>query len=159
LPALQPHGRVSERPRASASAWERRAGKRPCEPASERENEGKTGMKISLIASDESTAPLYRVRLLARALARRFEVEVLGYHFEPSGLDPLAPRDFPYRAQTARALPGFLDDARALAEQVSGDVIYAMKPRPTSFGTALLAARKRGLPVLVDLDDWEPFMV
>lgn len=116
-------------------------------------------MKITLIASDESTAPLYRVRLLARVLAKRFDVEVLGYHFDPSELDPLAPRDFPYQAQAARALPGFLEDARKLTEQVSGDVIYAMKPRPTSFGTALMAARRRGLPVVVDLDDWEPFMI
>ena len=35
-------------------------------------------MRITLIASDESTAPLYRVRLLARVLAQRFDVEVLG---------------------------------------------------------------------------------
>ncbi|MNR75245.1 GDP-mannose-dependent alpha-(1-6)-phosphatidylinositol monomannoside mannosyltransferase [compost metagenome] len=116
-------------------------------------------MRITLIASDESTAPLYRVRLLARVLAQRFDVEVLGYHFDPAELDPQAPRDFPYRALPACPLPGFLSDARKLAEMASGDVIYAMKPRPTSFGTALWAAKQRGLPLVVDVDDWEPTMI
>lgn len=116
-------------------------------------------MKISLIASDESTAPLYRVRMLARVLSRRYEVEVLGYHFDPEALDPLAPRDFPYREVAARPLPGFLSDARMLASQVSGAVIYAMKPRPTSLGTALAVGRRRGLPVVVDVDDWETAMI
>ncbi len=116
-------------------------------------------MKISLIASDESTAPLYRVRLLARMLARRFDVEVLGYHFDAAELDPDAPRDFPYRAVPARPLPAFLQDARQLAGMVSGDVLYAMKPRPTSLGTALAIARCRGIPLLVDVDDLESAMI
>ena len=116
-------------------------------------------MKISVIASDESTAPLYRVRLLARVLTKRFEVEVLGYHFDPDALDPGAPRDFPYRAVPARPLPGFLSAARPLASMVTGDVIYAMKPRPTSYGTALWVARQRGLPLVLDVDDWEPAMI
>jgi glycosyltransferase involved in cell wall biosynthesis len=116
-------------------------------------------MRITLIASDESTAPLYRVRLLARVLARRFDVQVLGYHFDPAELDPQAPRDFPYAALPARPLPGFLEDARKLAAMATGDVIYAMKPRPTSYGTALMIARQHGLPLVVDVDDWEPFMI
>lgn len=116
-------------------------------------------MRITLIASDESSAPLYRVRLLARVLARCFEVEVLGFHFDPRQLDPLAPRDFPYEAVAARSWPGFAKDARRLAERVTGDVIYAMKPRPTSYGTALWVGRKRGLPVVVDVDDWELAMI
>jgi glycosyltransferase involved in cell wall biosynthesis len=116
-------------------------------------------MKITLIASDESTAPLYRVRLLARLLARRFEVEVLGYHFDAQTLDPRAPRDFPYQGMPARPLPAFLADARKLASMATGDVIYAMKPRPTSFGTALAIARRRNLPLVVDIDDLESAMI
>lgn len=116
-------------------------------------------MKITLIASDESSAPLYRVRLLARMLMRRFEVEVLGFHFRADDLDPLAPRDFPYRGFSARAWPGFFQDARSLAREVSGDLIYAMKPRPSSYGVALALGALRSRPVVVDVDDWEPFMI
>ncbi|MBO9540246.1 glycosyltransferase [bacterium] len=116
-------------------------------------------MKITLIASDESSAPLYRVRLLARVLSRRFDVEVLGFHFRPDALDPLAPRDFSYRGIAARPWPAFWQDARKLAQAITGDLIYAMKPRPTSYGLALALRAARGLPVVVDVDDWEPYMV
>lgn len=114
-------------------------------------------MRITLLASDESSAPLYRVRILAQVLSRFAEVEVLGFHFGP--LDPGAPRDFPYRGFAARRGPAFRDAVRALAQEVHGDVLYAMKPRPSSFGTALWLGWKRRLPVVVDIDDWEPAMI
>jgi glycosyltransferase involved in cell wall biosynthesis len=40
-----------------------------------------------------------------------------------------------------------------LAEQADGDVLYASKPLVASFGVAL--ARRRGRPVVLDIDDWE----
>lgn len=116
-------------------------------------------MKITLLASDETSAPLYRVRMLARMLAQRYEVEVLGFHFRPADLDPVAPRDFPYRGFAARPWPGFWQDAKRLCREVTGDLIYAMKPRPTSYGLALALRATTGKPVVVDVDDWEPFMI
>jgi glycosyltransferase involved in cell wall biosynthesis len=115
-------------------------------------------MKIVLLASDEATAPLYRIRLLARVLSRQHEVEVLGFQFDQR-LDPVSPRDFPYRAFAARPWPRFLTDARAMIDRVRADVVYAMKPRPSSYGVALALRARRGVPVVVDVDDWEPFMV
>jgi glycosyltransferase involved in cell wall biosynthesis len=38
---------------------------------------------------------------------------------------------------------------------VDGDVLYASKPRPTSYGLALAARRQRRRPLLLDIDDWE----
>lgn len=116
-------------------------------------------MKVTLIASDETSAPLYRVRLLARMLAKRFEVEVVGFHFKPDELDPVAPRDFPYRGFAARPWPAFFQDARKLASSVTGDLIYAMKPRPTSYGVSLALRAATLKPVVVDVDDWEPYMI
>ncbi|HEY9857133.1 MAG TPA: glycosyltransferase family 4 protein [Stenomitos sp.] len=116
-------------------------------------------MKITLIASDETSAPLYRVRMLARMLARRFEVEVLGFHFKPDEIDPLAPRDFPYRGFAAHPWPGFYRDAQQLARAATGDLLYAMKPRPTSYGVCLALRAATGKPVVVDVDDWEPYMI
>jgi glycosyltransferase involved in cell wall biosynthesis len=43
----------------------------------------------------------------------------------------------------------------ALAAQADGDLLYASKPRPTSYGAALLARRRRVRPLLLDIDDWE----
>jgi glycosyltransferase involved in cell wall biosynthesis len=36
-----------------------------------------------------------------------------------------------------------------------GDVLYASKPRPTSFLVGLLARARRPRPLLLDVDDWE----
>jgi glycosyltransferase involved in cell wall biosynthesis len=43
----------------------------------------------------------------------------------------------------------------ALLELIDGDVIYASKPRPTSYGLGLLARAQRRRPLLLDIDDWE----
>lgn len=113
-------------------------------------------MRITLLASDEATAPLYRVRLLAQVLSRVAEVQVLGFHTAAS--DPLAPRDFPYQGFAAG--PGRWREAtRALAREVQGELLYAMKPRPSSFGLARQLGAERGLPVVVDVDDWEPYLI
>lgn len=116
-------------------------------------------MKITILASDETTAPLYRVRALARLLQRRFEVEVLGFVTAPEQVDPAAPRDFPYRAVAAPPGRPFADAERELRGLVTGDLIYAMKPRPTSYGVALRHRREAGVPVVVDVDDWELYMI
>ncbi|MEB3220589.1 MAG: glycosyltransferase family 4 protein [Candidatus Sericytochromatia bacterium] len=116
-------------------------------------------MKITLLASDEATAPLYRVRALARLLQRRFEVEVLGFVSEARAIDAAAPRDFPYRAIPVGRGRAFAASARRLREAISGDLVYAMKPRPTSYGVALAHRAATGCPVVVDVDDWEIFMI
>src|SRR3989338_5586868 len=116
-------------------------------------------MKITILASDEITAPLYRVRLLAKMLERRVGVEVLGFVMDPEKLDPGAPRDFPYTPVEVGSGRPFKDAERELRAQITGDVIYAMKPRPSSFGVALRHRFDTGVPVVVDIDDWELFMV
>lgn len=116
-------------------------------------------MRITILASDEITAPLYRVRLLAKMLQRRFDVEVLGFVFDESRLDAGAPRDFPYTPIPVASPADFPAAERALRSRITGDLIYAMKPRPSSYGVALRHRRATGIPVVVDIDDWELFMI
>ena len=116
-------------------------------------------MKITILASDEISAPLYRVRLLAKMLQRRFEVEVLGFVFDPESVDPCAPRDFPYTAIPATCGVGFWRAEAELRSRITGDLIYAMKPRPSSYGVALRHRAATGIPVVVDVDDWELYML
>lgn len=116
-------------------------------------------MKITILASDEISAPLYRVRLLAKMLQRRFDVEVLGFVFDPDRVDPAAPRDFPYTAIPVRRPADYRDAVKDLRSRITGDLIYAMKPRPSSYGVALTHRAETGLPVVVDIDDWELFMI
>lgn len=115
-------------------------------------------MKISIIASDEISAPLYRVRLLAKMLQRRFDVEVLGFVMDPDRLDPRSPRDFPYTPIPVEGCKNFAKAERELRSRITGDLIYAMKPRPSSYGTALRHRMATGTPVVVDIDDWELYM-
>lgn len=116
-------------------------------------------MKITILASDEISAPLYRVRLLAKMLQRRFDVEVLGFVFDEARVDPKAPRDFPYTAIPAKPGRAFFEAERELRSRITGDLIYAMKPRPSSYGVALRHRAATGIPVVVDVDDWELFMI
>ena len=60
-----------------------------------------------------------------------------------------------YRPRPGRRYPAFAADLAHLARLADGDVLYASKPRPTSFGIALLARRQRPRPLLLDIDDWE----
>lgn len=106
-------------------------------------------MKVSLLSFDLSGTCIVRAHLLGRMLVNDYEVEILGPASTGEVWAPL--RDdtlVPYRI-----LPGASHDE--LAESVDGDVLYALKPRPSSLGVALAAHRQRSRPLLVDVDDWE----
>ena len=51
--------------------------------------------------------------------------------------------------------PAFLGTIRKILREIDGDVLYACKARPTSFGIGLLKKRQTSLPLLLDIDDWE----
>lgn len=42
-----------------------------------------------------------------------------------------------------------------LSQKVRGDAIYAFKPIPSSLWVALLAKRRLGIPLFLDIEDWE----
>lgn len=44
---------------------------------------------------------------------------------------------------------------RAVRERITGDVIYAVKPKPTSFGISLIDRLRSGRRIIVDIDDWD----
>jgi glycosyltransferase involved in cell wall biosynthesis len=51
--------------------------------------------------------------------------------------------------------PRFAGRLGAIAGLADGDILYASKPRPTSFGVGLLARARRRRPLVLDIDDWE----
>ena len=100
-----------------------------------------------------------RVYLVANALQQMgCEVTVVGPQFD-SPLYPLPPQNLKVLSVPARRSLHYAQDLGKLLSKIDGDILYAIKPRPTSFGTALLKRRfsnpfaKR--PVIVDIDDWE----
>jgi glycosyltransferase involved in cell wall biosynthesis len=112
-------------------------------------------VKVSVLAFDLSDNATGRADLLARLLAPRYEVEVVGPRFGDDIWRPARGGGIRYRVLPGARWPRFASVLPALARLVDGDVLLASKPRPTSFGVALLARRQRRRPLLLDIDDWE----
>lgn len=112
-------------------------------------------MKVSILAFDLSDNATGRADLLARLLAPRYEVAVIGPQFGPALWRPAQGTGIVHRAVPAGRYPAFAAKVGALLDLIDGDVIYASKPRPTSYGLGLLARSRRPRPLLLDVDDWE----
>ena len=109
-------------------------------------------MKISVLAFDLSDNATGRADLLARLLAPRYEVDVVGPEFGAGVWAPVRDGAVKYRGVSAGRYPGFAWRVRDVLDLVDGDVLVASKPRPTSFGLALLARRHRRRPLVLDID-------
>jgi glycosyltransferase involved in cell wall biosynthesis len=121
----------------------------------------KTKPKISLVVSDISKSGAgrwggaVRTFLLGQALQQLdYDVEIVGFVFGDDA-DLVAASNIPIAAIPGQEYPGFFQSARQLLQKISGDIIYAVKPKPTSFGLALLKKLRTHRPVILDIDDWE----
>jgi glycosyltransferase involved in cell wall biosynthesis len=112
-------------------------------------------VKVSILAFDLSDNSTGRADLLARLLAARYTVEVVGPRFGPDVWRPARGGAVAYRALPGARYPRFAALAPRLAALADGDLLVASKPRATSYGIALLARRQRRRPLLLDIDDWE----
>lgn len=112
-------------------------------------------MKISFLCFDISDNSFGRAALLAQALADRFEVELVGPARRGEIWPPLKDIRLKVKLFPWRRYPGFLGTIRDICKAIDGDIVYACKLRPTSFGIGLLEAAASGKPLLVDIDDWE----
>jgi glycosyltransferase involved in cell wall biosynthesis len=112
-------------------------------------------VKISVVAFDLSDNATGRADLLARLLASRYQVSVVGPRFGTEVWRPARDGGVSYRAIPGTRYPAFAGRVPSLLELIDGDVIYASKLRPTSYGIGLLARARRPRPLLLDIDDWE----
>jgi glycosyltransferase involved in cell wall biosynthesis len=112
-------------------------------------------VKISLLCFDLSNNSLGRAALLARALARSHEVELIGPAKRGSIWYPLKDLDLKIKSFPWKRYPAFIPTVRRMLRAIDGDVVIACKPMPTSFGVGLLKKWTSGKPLLVDIDDWE----
>src|SRR5262249_11845401 len=115
--------------------------------------------KLSLIAHEVGSHTL-RTRNLVSVLLRNYDVELITTvspgqeHLDNCYADlPIT-----FRKLRAAPYPRFLRTIRQLHRAATGDVVYALKLRPTSYGVALLDRLGSGRPVLLDVDDWERYM-
>jgi len=112
--------------------------------------------KVSILAANCLIHSVPRPRLLSRLLAPQFDVDLIAPVF-PGDDDVYAREEWPgrYIPVPVRKLPGFVRSTGDLLDACTGDVIYALKSKPTSLGVGLIGRRQRGVPVVVDLDDRE----
>lgn len=98
---------------------------------------------------------LGRAYLLAEILSRDYEVEVFGTMFGNGVWKPADTGRFRYRSVAGRRWPLYGLELARLVEMLDADIVYAVKPRPSSYGAALLNRMRRGRPVILDVDDNE----
>jgi glycosyltransferase involved in cell wall biosynthesis len=118
-------------------------------------NGGKDLNKVSLIVSDLAGGGVIRAFLLAQAIEKlNYAVEIVGFL---SNGEIYALPNYPLIVKSIRNqhYPGFLKSAWQLIRQIEGDILYALKPKPSSFGVAWLKKVIRQNPLLLDMDDWE----
>ncbi len=111
--------------------------------------------KVSLVVSDLSGGGAVRAYLLAQVLKRlSYRVEVVGFQFGHE-LYAAPPDEIGVRSVPGGQYPQVLKSASQLLKKIDGDIIYAVKPKPTSFGLSLLKKLQTRRPVMLDMDDWE----
>lgn len=122
-------------------------------------------MKISLLVNDLSGNCLVRTYPIAKVLERHYEIELIGPAYAGEVFKPYQ-GEFHYKADYYEE--GWWDTRwkrvfslpRSIVKplgMISGDVVYAFKPRPSSFGVGLLSKALGGRPLVLDIEDWEAY--
>ncbi|MBN8559060.1 MAG: glycosyltransferase family 4 protein [Leptolyngbya sp. UWPOB_LEPTO1] len=112
-------------------------------------------MKVSILTPNFAKGGVDRAYLLAQVLKTlNHQVEILGFLFGEK-IYPEPPTDLPIVCLPGGQYPQFFKTAAQLINRIDGDLIYAVKPKPTSFGVGLLKKMRSQIPVMLDIDDWE----
>ena len=114
--------------------------------------------KISVLSWDMSGNHFAKAYSVAEALSKTHAVELISFRFfEEPLFKPLADKTPPFEIKSFSGgnFPEFFDEFAKALEAITGDVIYAVKPRLPSFGLALLANYRRGVPVFLEANDLE----
>ena len=110
-------------------------------------------MKISFLCFDLSDNSFGRAALLAQALSKYYSVELVGPAKQTHLWLPLQDLGLPVKRFPWKRFPAFSIVVRDMIDAIEGDILFACKPRFSSFGVGLLAATNK--PLLLDIDDWE----
>ena len=114
-----------------------------------------SSLKISLVVSDLSSGSAVRAFLLGQVCrALGYAVEIVGFQFG-SEWYASPPDMIPVLSIPGTLYPHFVGQSGQLLSKIDGDVIYAIKPKPSSFGLALIRKLQTRRPLIVDMDDWE----
>lgn len=111
--------------------------------------------KIAILNFDISDNSLGRAYILARALSEDFHVEIIGPSKKGGIWEPLKQTDITIRELPYYKIPVLFFKLPSILRMLEADLIYAVKPRFTSFGFGLLKKWIHKKPLILDIDDWE----
>jgi len=109
-------------------------------------------MKIAILSHNLSSNAAMRAHRLAVASRTFAEVKMIG-PVERTGLWPALPSETWIKTVEEKRFPRFFLSLLQLVEEADGDVLIAVKPQLASFGTGLIAAEQRQIPLILDHDD------
>ena len=109
-------------------------------------------MKISILSFDLSHNCLGRAYILAKILSKRYEVEIVGPKIASDEVWKPVRNDLFIKYVP---LPSRVAKFPKVLRRINGDVIYAIKPKMTSYGYGLIKKLISKKPLVLDIDDWE----
>jgi len=117
-------------------------------------------MKISILTPDLSINSLGRAYILAKALQKKYHIEIAGPLFGKEIWGPVAD-DNTIVYKTVRIGTGLkqIFTLRDLYKKIDGDIIYASKPFLASFGMGLIKKFFAKKTLILDIDDWEAGLI
>ncbi|MEM1370074.1 MAG: glycosyltransferase, partial [Cyanobacteria bacterium P01_H01_bin.15] len=123
---------------------------------------------VSVLVSDLSVRASARWQGASRSFLIARALKLAGYRVEMRGLafaeddeadfEPLLPQgdfSFPLGIEPCHYHQGNWQAVRRLLPQISGDILFAVKPKPSSFGIGLLKRLGTRKPLILDVDDFE----
>ena len=112
-------------------------------------------MKISILCFDLSSNAFGRAGLLAQAISRFCDVEIIGPSRRGGIWAPMSQIEIPVKKFEWKRYPGFSRIRKNILDAIDGEIVLASKLMPTSFGIGLQKKKYSGKPLILDVDDWE----
>lgn len=104
-------------------------------------------MKITIIIPDLSEKTFKRTKSLYRILKKNHELQILAIYTK-NGDDSIFKKEF---ASFEKIKCDLGNISKTLNKKVTGDIVYAIRSKPTSFGLALGLKDSKKIPVIVDI--------
>jgi glycosyltransferase involved in cell wall biosynthesis len=108
-------------------------------------------MKISILVPSLASNGIARAWILAKLLGRHYEIETLGFLRPGESVFPWF-ANYPWGEVRAASLR---EGMREMEERITGDIALAYGVSMMSFGVGLLAKRRRKIPLILDMPEWE----
>lgn len=110
-------------------------------------------MRISVVVPDISSNAMARTCPIAETLAEDHDVKIFGFDRGDGFFEPYRD-EFDCEAFSVGKTPySLVKNSDQLERMIDGDVVYAFRPVVGSLGVALAHKRRRGTPVLLDVED------